>query len=119
MSKFFQLFLLLNSIFFTFEILEDDTNYDLTLNITDIYNTTYSEESVIIFQTNSTEIVDIYESDIENEIFDSYFIQKTEEELNISAKCFLWNQKEKIFLFFAKLRIGVKNGDWAFLYKIS
>ena len=59
MIKFFQLFLLLNLIFFTFEILEDDTNYDLTLNITDIYNTTYSEESVIVFQTNSTEIVDI------------------------------------------------------------
>ena len=59
MSKFFQLFLLLNSIIFTFGILEEDANYDLTLNITDIYNTTYSEESVIVFQTNSTEIVDI------------------------------------------------------------
>ena len=111
MSKFFQLFLLLNSIFFTFEILEDDTNYDLTLNITDIYNTTYSEESVIIFQTNSTEIVDIYESDIENEIFDSYFIQKTEEELNISAKCFLWKPKEEnIFIFCKTPNRGQKMG---------
>ena len=101
MKKIFLLLICLNLIF---SKLEEETIYDLILNLYKIELDEINKRGTISFVTNSSRTVEIFdESDIEKQIFDSQIFIK-DSTVNAKVKCSLWKPKEESIYILCKLQ---------------
>jgi len=101
MKKIFLLLICLNLIF---SKLEEETIYDLILNLYKIEIDEINKRGTISFVTNSSRTVEIFdESDIEKQIFDSQIFIK-DSTVTAKVKCSLWKPKEESIYILCKLQ---------------